>query len=51
VLECVGCIEGFAAKNTYPKFKSQDIRIEHQQEYPDVIEVRFVNPDGSTLFA
>jgi len=34
------------AKYTYPKFKSQDIRIEHQQEYPDVIEVRFVSPDG-----
>jgi non-ribosomal peptide synthetase component E (peptide arylation enzyme) len=35
------------AKYTYPKFKSQDIRIEHQQEYPDVIKVIFVDPDGS----
>jgi hypothetical protein len=35
------------AKYTYPKFKSQDMRIEYQQEYPDVIEVRFVDPDGS----
>jgi hypothetical protein len=32
------------AKYTYPKFKSQD---EHQQEYPDVIKVIFVDPDGS----
>jgi len=39
------------AKYTYPKFKSQDIRIEHQQEYPDVIEVRFVSPDGSVSIA
>jgi len=35
------------AKYTYPKFKSQDIRIEQQQEYPDVIKVIFVDPDGS----
>jgi hypothetical protein len=37
------------AKYTYPKFKSQDIRVEHQQEYPDVIEVRIVSPDGSKV--
>ena len=35
------------AKYTHPKLKSQDIRIEHQQEYPDVIKVIFVDPDGS----
>lgn len=34
------------AKYTYPKFKSQDIRIEHQQEYPNVIEVNVVKSDG-----
>ena len=37
------------AKYTYPKFKSQDIRIEHQQEYPDVIQVSIVKPDGSNV--
>jgi hypothetical protein len=35
------------AKYTYPKFKSQDIRVEHQQDQPDVIEVRIVKSDGS----
>ena len=37
------------AKYTYPKFKSQDIRIEHRQEYPNVIEVSIVKPDGSNV--
>ena len=31
------------AKYTYPKFKSQDIRIDHQKDLPDVIEVRVVS--------
>ena len=35
------------AKYTYSKFKSQDIRIEHQQEYSNVIKVIFVDSDGS----
>ena len=36
------------AKYTYPKYKSQNIRIEHQQDKPDVIEVRIVKSDSST---
>ena len=36
------------SKYTYPKFKSQDIRVEYQQDQPDVIEVRIVKSDGST---
>jgi len=35
------------AKYTYPKYKSQDIRIEHQQEYPSVIKVSVVKYDGT----
>ena len=30
------------AKYTYPKHRSQDVRIEHQQEYPNVIKVKVV---------
>ena len=37
------------AKYTYPKHRSQDVRIEHQQEYPNVIEVRIVKPDSSNV--
>jgi hypothetical protein len=34
------------AKYTYPKFKSQDIRIDHQKDLPNVIEVRVVNTNS-----
>jgi hypothetical protein len=30
------------AKYTYPKHRSQDVRIENQQEYPNVIKVKVV---------
>jgi hypothetical protein len=33
------------AKYTYPKFKSQDIRIEHQQDQPNVIKVKIIKSD------
>ncbi len=33
------------AKYTYPKHKSQDIRIEEQKQ-PESIEIHFVSPDG-----
>ena len=32
------------AKYTYPKYKSQDIRIEEQKQ-PESIEIHFVSPD------
>ena len=34
------------AKYTYPKFKSQDIRIDHKKDLPDVIEIRVVNTNS-----
>ena len=34
------------AKYTYPKHKSQDIRIEEQKQ-PESIEIYFVSPDGT----
>jgi len=34
------------AKYTYPKHKSQDIRIEEQKQ-PESIEIHFVSPDGT----
>ena len=34
------------AKYTYPKHKSQDIRVEEQRQ-PEAIEIRLVDADGS----
>lgn len=34
------------AKYTYPKLKSQDIRLE-QHEQPETIEIRIIDTDGS----
>ena len=34
------------AKYTYPKHKSQDIRIEEKKQ-PESIEIHFVSPDGT----
>jgi len=34
------------AKYTYPKHKSQDIRVEEQKQ-PESIEIHFVSPDGT----
>ena len=34
------------AKYTYPKLKSQDIRLE-QHEQPEAIEIRIIDTDGS----
>jgi hypothetical protein len=34
------------AKYTYPKHKSQDIRVEEQRQ-PEAIEIRLVDTDGS----
>ena len=34
------------AKYTYPKHKSQDIRVEEKKQ-PESIEIHFVSPDGT----
>jgi len=34
------------AKYTYPKHKSQDIRVEEKKQ-PEAIEIHFVSPDGT----